>query len=544
MIVLSLTTSPNRLSYVPQVLKQIGRKHFDKIILNIPNKFGRTGEKYDKSILKKISKIPKLVVNQIGKDIGPGSKLYPTLDKTKPGDYIVTIDDDVKYKASHIKAMIDLAIEKDCVVTGWGRPLKWWNRGSKDWPNKGHILKFSQEKPFEFKMYKSLDNYLPPSKLVDIEMVEGFTGCVYPRKYFPSKTLLKRMMTYSKDTYLSDDLVISFYLKIFGVRTISYSQNIGKYIGWKGLVNDFSIQKNKNALHLQDELEGALKYYKSYNQLLKFYKKNAKKLNSLVLKSWHMLYDKIFVINMKTKPERKKQALLFLNKLNVPKDKIQVVTASTPNNNIVKGMKSLGFSVNKYNNMITPARRKQLDSNNEGKRKVTVETAVSLSQLRAWKWALDHKQTILMFEDDFGPTKEFYNPEAHRMMRLLDWDIFYVGDCGADTRGNNVKKILNKHNVEIQSRFVVCHHALCVRYSASKRIFNNNFLPFQTAVDNHLQYYMKDKKLTHYLFKNPLFKQDVIGTASNIQSKAQLGWEMRKGGSKFRGAIIKNISKM
>lgn len=544
MYVLSLTSSPKRLQNIPDLLKRVGTKTFDVIYLNIPNKFGRTGEKYDHVLLKKISKLPKVKINKYGKDLGPASKLFPTLLKTKPGDYIVTVDDDVKYKSTHIKNMLQLAIEKDCVVTGWGRPLKWWDRGSAKWPNKGHVLRFKQVKPFEYKMYRSMKDYLPPAKIEDVELVEGFTGCVYPRKYFPDTSMLKKMILLSKDTYLSDDFVISFYLKVFGFRIISYAQHIKKYIGWSGLIDDYSSQKNKNALHLQDELEGALKYHKSYNQLLNFYGKHKKKINNIVLKSWHAPYDKIFVINMKSKPERKAQALLFLKKLNVPKHKIEILYASTPANNITRGMRQLGFHLKTYADIITKQRMAQLKQNNEGKRRVTVETAVGLSQLRVWKWAQKNKKTVLMMEDDFGPTKEFYDPEAHRMMRLLNWDVFYVGDCGADTRGPNPKTIIKKNGVEIQERYVVCHHALAVRYSATKKIFSKDFVPFKTAINDHLQLYMKKHKLQHYLFGKPLFKQDVIGTKSNIQSAAQLGWEMREGGTKFRGAVIKNISKL
>jgi hypothetical protein len=100
--VVSFTTSPTRIHKCGQMINSIldqSRKP-DLFLLNIPEEFARTGEKYD--VPRYIRK--SLTVNHIQVDYGPATKIIPTVaylshpdraDKYDPEDTrIIYLDDD------------------------------------------------------------------------------------------------------------------------------------------------------------------------------------------------------------------------------------------------------------------------------------------------------------------------------------------------------------------------------------------------------------------------------------------------------------------
>lgn len=107
-IVISLTTSPKRIMLLKTTINSILAQTVQpsKIILNIPEKFERTGEKY--KIPNWCKSVPKLYINFCGKDYGPITKLLPTIYKLNKKNYknlyIITIDDDIKYPENMIES--------------------------------------------------------------------------------------------------------------------------------------------------------------------------------------------------------------------------------------------------------------------------------------------------------------------------------------------------------------------------------------------------------------------------------------------------------
>lgn len=118
--VASLTTSPARISHIEPTLNSLLRQTRppEMILLNLPDAFLRTGEAYD---------VPAWIhematVNRCGQDLGPATKLAPTVEllKSSPetwgeGTHIVYADDDVDYPEGLIEAY-DLAIQNETDV--------------------------------------------------------------------------------------------------------------------------------------------------------------------------------------------------------------------------------------------------------------------------------------------------------------------------------------------------------------------------------------------------------------------------------------------
>lgn len=530
---LSLTTSPQRINNVVKMLQDINLKHFDKIMINLPLRFGRNGTLY--AIPKSLQNFPKVQINRFPKDFGPLSKVLPTLLVCKnPNDIVISIDDDIKHDNRVFPLLIEHCKNKDVVVTGIGKNLSYWSSAK--------YGKMPRVSPFE---------HAPKGNYVDL--LEGFSGVAYKRKFFPDIKLLVQLSKIAKDCYLSDDLVLSFYLKLFGRRILSLFK-MGKY-GY-----DFSNTTYKlsgynwglqnNALHkgggLNSDVENInvnkIKYPKCYAMLRKYHKTHETKINKIILRNWHHDFDKVYVINMKNKPERKAQSIKILKKLHVPTSKIKILNATTPANGIpglIKDLNKLGLKGNSLKSFLGEkrlrdlrwheSRMNQIVESKTYYRKILIELAVSISQLRVIKKGMDAHETVLMLEDDFGPTSRFYNIDSHKLHRQVNWETLYLGDCSTMRSGPTKTLIKGKENSLIQ-RHTVCHHSLAFKPSMGHRLLRKKLItPFDFAIDDELGHYLGHYNVPFAIFNKPLMVQDVdLGTKSNIQEADKLAWELEE----------------
>ena len=523
---LSLTTSPSRLKNILTLLKNIDLVHFDNVIINIPLKFARNGSTYD--IPPDLEKFPKVIINKIPKDLGPLTKIYPTLQFAQnSNDIIVSIDDDIKHDSDIFPILIEKCKTNNVVVTGIGKNLDFWE-------SKKYGM-MPRRKPFEF---RPKQNY--------VDLIEGFSGVAYKKSFFPNLSLLKTLSKTCKECFVSDDFVISFYLKLFGRRILSLNslelyglsnQNKTKYS-----FNLYEWGLGNNALHKGGGLKNdvfnidvnKIKYPICYKVLIQYFTSYETKINSILLQSWHHDFDSIYVINMKKKPERKKQSIDILKKLHVPAYKIKILNATTPNSILVKEFRKIGFEGTNISNFLGNSRSKS-------NKQTIIEAAVAISQLRVMKNALNKNETVLMLEDDFGPTKHFYDVNAHKLHRQYDWHTLYLGDCKS-MRSGTEKVLVKGDNNKLIARHTVCHHSLAFKPLLSQQIFKNKpIIPLEYPIDNQLSYYMNKHDIPFAIYDNPLMIQDVkLGTKSNIQSSAKLKWEVAES-NKFGNLNLRKI---
>ncbi len=91
-IYISMTTIPPRMKNTSRIIQNIINRvtGFEKIILNIPKKYKNFNEIFDYPVIKN----NKVIINIIEKDMGPISKLIPTLNIIPRESILLICDDD------------------------------------------------------------------------------------------------------------------------------------------------------------------------------------------------------------------------------------------------------------------------------------------------------------------------------------------------------------------------------------------------------------------------------------------------------------------
>lgn len=190
-IIATLTTSPDRIHQLRPVLESLTRGQTrppDEIHLNVPHRFGRTGQAYE---------IPSFLAEygvQVHRcdDVGPGTKFIPTLRRLRPDEdaWLLVVDDDVRHLPEAVAAL-ERAAEAD--------------------PRSAHGY---------------ADNYLyrkwQPGQPVDF--LCGFAGFIFHRGFIGPdfEDYLARVLP-NRDCLFHDDIYFSNYLALRGVRRFRVS---------------------------------------------------------------------------------------------------------------------------------------------------------------------------------------------------------------------------------------------------------------------------------------------------------------------------------
>jgi hypothetical protein len=208
-VIVSLTTSPIRISKIKHVFDTLDLDSIDHIILALPLKYGRDQSEY--IIPEEVQNYPKVKILRIEKDLGPITKLIPAIEYAKyelkdDDTIIITIDDDTAYPKSMIRELLlSIILNKNTVVSGSGQNLNYWNIYS---------LFPETEKNNSINIYtQNQDKY--------VDIVEGFAGIAYKPKYVDTE--LMKYLTEYKQCFVSDDMVISFVLAYSGINRLKIS---------------------------------------------------------------------------------------------------------------------------------------------------------------------------------------------------------------------------------------------------------------------------------------------------------------------------------
>ena len=200
--------------------------------------------------------------------------------------------------------------------------------------------------------------------------------------------------------------------------------------------------------------------------------------------------SKIFVINLKTRPER----LSFFNSkynLNIPYEVFYAINGTTLNlqklieNNIIgeKGLKSIN--------------NKKRSSHYE----LTNLNAIGclLSHYYLWKQILNIKgDNFIIFEDDTSFNKITINEINYRISSIPnDWDIYLLSDYEACYSKIKINKNIFKVN-----RFFLTN-AYIINKKAINKILNlNNIFPINQQFDGYLSELAQDFNLNIYIHNN------------------------------------------
>lgn len=216
-IIVSLTTSPKRINNIHLTINSILNQTVppDYIIINLPKVFKRNNTRFTK-IPKFLTTNKKIILNPV-EDIGPATKIVPTCKSsfTNYTDIIFSIDDDVYYSPETFQTFLYYhSMYPDFLLTGSSF------------------------------MYINDNNKFYPLK--ECELLEGFSCVLYKKQYLddiPLSHFDKKIVP--NYYYLSDDLVLSNFIKSKGVRMLSFGENMS----FRQKLNALEYGFNEDALH-------------------------------------------------------------------------------------------------------------------------------------------------------------------------------------------------------------------------------------------------------------------------------------------------------
>ncbi len=184
-IIVSLTTSPSRLKQLEPVLRSltVGQtRPPNEIHLNLPWKFNRGTEEF--VLPEFLSRYPVTIFRV--DDVGPATKLIPTLARiTDPNTWVLTVDDDVRHLPAAIEQLECAAVADSTSAFGYSDYALWrkWKPGT------------------------------------PVDFLAGYGGCLYKRSFFGANfTAYFEQASANRSCYFQDDIVISNYLELQGVR--------------------------------------------------------------------------------------------------------------------------------------------------------------------------------------------------------------------------------------------------------------------------------------------------------------------------------------
>lgn len=184
-IIATLTTTPDRIGHLRPVLDSLTRGQTrppDEIHINIPHRFGRTGQGYE---------IPGFLSEygvQVHRcdDLGPGTKFIPTVRRIDPAAdvWIMVVDDDVRHLPEAV-AELEVAAELN--------------------PRAAHGYADNY-------LYRKWQPGLP------VDFLCGFAGFIFHRSFIAPdfESYLERVIT-NRECFFQDDVYLSNYLALRGI---------------------------------------------------------------------------------------------------------------------------------------------------------------------------------------------------------------------------------------------------------------------------------------------------------------------------------------
>jgi hypothetical protein len=234
-LVVSLTTSPTRISKIKPMLDSVMAQTYkpDRIILNLPKVFGRTGDTFALPLPDFITNNPLIQVNFCD-DLGPSTKIISSIPLvSNPNTYIISVDDDIYYPPYLFSLYMKYSRRfPNCIITGT----------------------------------TFIENGGPqtPGKVVDF--LEGFSGVLYRRDYF-SQELLSDFYKHinEKSCRLGDDFYLSNLFKKWNRKIVSVGIDVSHHQFNPQLVSPLEYGLKDDALHKRKKENDDITYDATYD---------------------------------------------------------------------------------------------------------------------------------------------------------------------------------------------------------------------------------------------------------------------------------------
>ena len=252
-VVVSLTTSPKRIEQIKPVIDCMMNqtKKPDLIYLNLPKVFLRNNTIF-KSELPEFITSNKLVKVNFCDDIGPATKIIPTVyNETDDETYILSIDDDIYYPPYIIESYLYYSdIFPDSIISG-----------------RSYMYNNSPE---QLKIYNKMKEKIPEFKGFLSDLLEGFSGVLYQRKFFTMPFLSDfYKYLYVNSCKFGDDFYLSNFFKKNRVNIVSLNIPIDLTGNDKELIHSFEYGLKEDALHQGASGKNNVDNYKDCTKFLK-----------------------------------------------------------------------------------------------------------------------------------------------------------------------------------------------------------------------------------------------------------------------------------
>jgi hypothetical protein len=222
----SMTSSPERLEKASTVISIIlTNPYIKRLYINLPHKY-RDKEPYSKFVVKYIQELdPRVRICWLKNDIGPISKILPTLKRVRDKKaIIISFDDDVFYPPALINELIFYTVTYPHILPG-GAGF-----------NFGDMEDFIKRDGWPERRKPTFPN---------VDVIEGWGAVAYRKEKVDIKliTKLNKLGTVCK---LSDDLTLSFSHSLRGIRRRVISN---RYFSGNEDVFPLSYGLGEGALH-------------------------------------------------------------------------------------------------------------------------------------------------------------------------------------------------------------------------------------------------------------------------------------------------------
>ncbi len=226
---LSLTSSPERLKNVGLMLSLLDLSHISEIHVNLPVHYRNDPKfSYDENDIYFLERLDsRIKIFRPKQDLGPVTKIIPTLMRIKTG-LIISVDDDIAYPFDMISQLMNSAVKNPNEITCGGG----FTFGGKGMGSYGEYFKSTK-----------WENMWPAkrAKYPFVDILEGYSSVIYNKKLV-NKKVINMIMHLNKFCKLSDDLTISYSLRSNGVNIKSLKRGEDIY--------PFSYGQQADALHV------------------------------------------------------------------------------------------------------------------------------------------------------------------------------------------------------------------------------------------------------------------------------------------------------
>jgi len=246
-VIVSLTTSPLRLKKVVAVLATLDYTHITHVNIVLPEKYGSKQESYGKipeNLAKFMKEVPQVKIMRVKKDLGPMTKMLPSIMKSRDKQsLVISVDDDVAYPMGMINELIYQRVVKH--------------------PNT--VLTMGDSMPF-FEEVSNMNRYWPEkrNKRPFVDIVEGWSSILYSPNIV-NAPCMKKLASLSKQCFLSDDFVISYVLAISNKDRLSITNK------YADNPHPYSYGAGEDALHAGRGL-GEKREYEAHSDAINFEK--------------------------------------------------------------------------------------------------------------------------------------------------------------------------------------------------------------------------------------------------------------------------------